>query len=196
MNGVVGMSRDILESDKSLTSEQQEKLKYINHNGNLILTHFNNLLDAARIDTGKLNLNFENLDLLHDIDFFISDPFVSYIDYREIKIQKKLPQKLPILWGDKYRMRQIVMESIWHTAAFCPPEETFTFIADHIDNFVTLKIRSDHFTDVTKEDLQRLESTSLTFYICKKLVLLHNGKISTRINDVFETTISLPSKEP
>jgi len=179
INGVIGMS----------------KIKYIEHNGQTILYFFNNLLDASRIDTGKLNLDFQELDLIHLINTFTELPFYLFFDNREVEIQKQVPDKAPTIWADKYRMRQIITEGIRHIATLCPPEDIIKLGVDYDMSMVRLNISSENPSSFTDRNFLSDEMTSLEFFICKKLIELHDGNISIRNDDVLELTISLPIKK-
>jgi len=69
MNAVLGFSRLMLD-DANITPEQQENLDIINRSGNHLLNLINDILDMAKIESGRMQVEHEPFDLallLHDI---------------------------------------------------------------------------------------------------------------------------------
>lgn len=62
MNAVLGFSR-LMQSDKNLTAEQREVLDIINRSGNHLLSLINQVLDMAKIESGRMVIENAPFDL-------------------------------------------------------------------------------------------------------------------------------------
>jgi len=62
MNAVLGFSRLMLD-DPNITSEQKENLDIINRSGNHLLNLINDILDMAKIESGRMQMEHEPFDL-------------------------------------------------------------------------------------------------------------------------------------
>jgi len=62
MNAVLGFSR-LMQNDKGLSAEQKENLEIINRSGNNLLKLINDILDMAKIESGRVELCKEIFDL-------------------------------------------------------------------------------------------------------------------------------------
>src|SRR5262249_15407984 len=62
LNGILGYAQ-LLKRDRALTSEQVESVNVIERSGEHLLTLINDLLDLAKIEAGRLDLQSSLLDL-------------------------------------------------------------------------------------------------------------------------------------
>ncbi|MDE2442347.1 MAG: PAS domain S-box protein, partial [Betaproteobacteria bacterium] len=64
LNAVIGFSQ-LMENDPSLSAAQQHRLEIINHSGHHLLTLINDILELSKIESGKMKLSPEEVDLEH-----------------------------------------------------------------------------------------------------------------------------------
>jgi len=62
MNAVLGFSRILLD-DKKITTEQKESLDIINRSGSHLLNLINGILDMAKIESGRMQVEYKPFDL-------------------------------------------------------------------------------------------------------------------------------------
>jgi len=86
LNVILGFSR-IMERDTSITPEQRENLAYIHHSGDQLLALINDVLDVAKIESGKISFNSEKFDLFQFLDSIA-------VMFRQHAAEKKLLFKL------------------------------------------------------------------------------------------------------
>jgi two-component system, sensor histidine kinase and response regulator len=67
MNAILGMA-DLLWEDDSLNSEQRRYLNTVRSNGNALLHLINDILDVAKIESGRLSLESMGFDLEELVD--------------------------------------------------------------------------------------------------------------------------------
>ena len=64
LNAVIGFSQ-LMENDPSLSTAQQHRLEIINHSGHHLLTLINDILELSKIESGKMKMSPEEVDLQH-----------------------------------------------------------------------------------------------------------------------------------
>ena len=117
LNGILGFSQ-ILQRDPHLTSKQLDGLQTIHQCGSHLLTLIGDILDLAKIEAEKLELE--------ESDWYFEDLFESLIAIISLKAQKKgiafnyQPQHpLPTLVrGDQKRLRQVLLNLLSNAVKF------------------------------------------------------------------------------
>lgn len=117
LNAIVGFSNLITTEDMNLSSgEKQEFLELINTNGELLLKLINDILDLSRIESGRMNFNFNSYnrkDLMNNIYHthqLLMPPGV--------ELQVHIPEKPLFLKTDRHRLFQVLTNFINNTAKF------------------------------------------------------------------------------
>jgi len=62
LNSIIGFTQ-LLERDRSLQPQQQERIRIINRSGEHLLALINNILDISKIEAGKITLNEKDFNL-------------------------------------------------------------------------------------------------------------------------------------
>jgi two-component system, sensor histidine kinase and response regulator len=118
LNAIIGFSTVMLdELDGPITGMQREDLKTINQNGRFLLHLINELLDLARIEAGKLELNVEAVDLRALIGD-IADTVQGLLHDKDIVLRVALPPRLPYVRGDADKIRQILLNLLSNAVKF------------------------------------------------------------------------------
>lgn len=106
INGIIGTTN--LFMDTQLNEEQQHFLNTIKKSSDVLLTLINNILDLAKIESGKMTLeatDFNLNELLKDIyDCF---DYLSKQKGLKLTLEDKLPQQ-SFYSGDMYKIKQIM----------------------------------------------------------------------------------------
>ncbi len=117
LNGILGYAQ-ILKMDSSLGSDQQDGIKIIEQSGKHLLTLLNDILDLAKIEAGKIELNKSNFHfraLLREISEMVriraehKDIFLIYEPY------SSLPS---CVYGDEKRLRQVLINLLGNAVKF------------------------------------------------------------------------------
>jgi PAS domain S-box-containing protein len=113
MNAIMGFSQ-LLEMDTQhpLVGTQRECLGKVLSASEHLLELINEVLDLSKIESGKLKLHIETIDLIATVDsvFFIAKPMA---DKHNVSLEcRKLPAESYFVEADKLRLKQIVLNLV------------------------------------------------------------------------------------
>jgi signal transduction histidine kinase len=106
LNSIIGFSRVILKGiDGPITDLQQQDLTAIYNSGQHLLGLINDILDLARIEAGKMELNFEEVHLAEMTTSVLSTA-KGLVKEKPIQLIQRIPSDMPTVRGDTMRVRQ------------------------------------------------------------------------------------------
>jgi signal transduction histidine kinase len=101
-------------------NENQEKfLSVAERNINRLTNILNDLLNLSRIESGKIELKFENIEL-KDIIELAASSLRPHADVKSIQIAVETPESLPEIYGDQEKIEQILTNLIGNAIKFTP----------------------------------------------------------------------------
>jgi signal transduction histidine kinase len=115
MNGVIGFTH--LLSQTPLSSEQLEYVNTISNSGESLLVIINEILDYSWIESGKLRLELQPMELRPCVEYAanVCTPAVS----RPVQLRVVMAPEVPaFILGDAARLRQILVNLIGNAAKF------------------------------------------------------------------------------
>ncbi len=106
LNGVLGMARLLAETP--LTAEQQDLLRTVRASGDTLVTVINDILDYSRVESGRLELEQEPLDVVSVVEDSLE--IVSDTARRKgLELVCEIDGETPVtILGDATRVRQVV----------------------------------------------------------------------------------------
>jgi PAS domain S-box-containing protein len=108
LNGILGFSQ-LLEIDSTLTSQQNLFVKEILKGGRHLLSLINEILDLSRIETGKLKISSDNVDIGKIIDECVN-LIRSSAEEKRIEIRKEHNHYSSLnLYTDQVRLKQVIL---------------------------------------------------------------------------------------
>ncbi|MGA9532303.1 MAG: ATP-binding protein [Anaerolineales bacterium] len=118
LNSIIGFSKVILKGiDGPVTDTQREDLNAIYNAGQHLLGLISDMLDISRIEAGKLDLTFDEVDLIEVIDGVLSTA-VGLVKDKPIELVTDIPEDLPTIQADRIRIRQVLLNLISNAAKF------------------------------------------------------------------------------
>lgn len=118
LNAIIGFSTVMLdEIDGPVTPLQREDLKIINRNGRFLLHLIDELLDLARIEAGKIDLELAPLDVRALIGE-VTETVQGLLHNRPIVLNLSLPERLPYAYADAARIRQVLLNLLSNAVKF------------------------------------------------------------------------------
>src|SRR6202521_3686440 len=116
MNAILGMA-DLL-SESQLTTEQRRFVATMTSNGNSLLNLINGILDLARIESGRLNLEQIELDL-EDLVEHVAETLSLRAHEKGLELTTRIMPDCPLrLIGDSLRLRQVLINLVGNAIKF------------------------------------------------------------------------------
>lgn len=210
---VIQMYSKFLNQNLQNTSpaDQQKLLAKIISSSKFMLSLLNDLLDLAQVESGKLTLNLDSVDLNEAIQNNIDSNQV-IADSKQIKIKLKLHSSIPILQMDRNKFEQVMNNIVGNAIKYSPAGSTIEISTELKEKEVLIEIR-DEGPGIPPEEIGKLfkpfsrtsvqstageKSTGLGLTIAKKLVEGHGGKIwvESKVGEGTSFFIEIPLNQP
>ncbi|HZG73462.1 MAG TPA: response regulator, partial [Chondromyces sp.] len=109
LNSILLLSDMLAEdTDSSLTEEQREFSRVIHSSGQELLTLINDILDLSKVEVGKLEMVFGEMNL-HDFSARMKQHFSHIARHKNLEFTVQTDQDLPnLFYTDEQRLQQIV----------------------------------------------------------------------------------------
>lgn len=196
LNGIIAMS-DVLRTSE-LSSDDLEMADIIHTSGHALLSVINHILDFTKIESGKMELDYELFNL-HSCLKETLDLFRALAMERSLALEMLIDPNIPaLLVGDSNRLRQVLNNLIGNAIKFTTSgsvkvharlrqamdgvlqlefvvEDTGVGIPDD-----KMKYLFQPFTQVDATINRKFGGTGLGLSICKMLVELMGGTIYAR----------------
>lgn len=192
LNSILGFADVMIEGlDGPLTPNMENDLKLIQKNGQHLLHLINDVLDMAKIESGKLNLIIEKFNL-HEIFeevASITSPLASEKDIA-LFIESDSDKEV-FVSADRTRLRQVLINLMNNAMKFTDKGKISIYAAceDRENVLIAVKdtgvgIPSDHlesifheFTQVDSSTTRKVGGTGLGLPISRRLIEMHGGKL-------------------
>ncbi len=217
LNSIIGFSRVILKGiDGPVTEMQQQDLTAIYNSGQHLLGLINDILDLARIEAGKMELNFEEVHLSEMVHSVFSTA-KGLVKEKPIKLVEQVPADMPTIRGDTMRVRQVLLNLISNASKFTDegsitvetrvqkaPNGKLEALVNVVDTGPGISAEGQEklfkaFSQVDGSATRKSGGSGLGLSICANLIQLHGGRIgvtsSEGIGSTFWFTIPL-HKQP
>ena len=190
LNSIIGFSRVILKGiDGPLTELQKTDLTSIHNSGQHLLGLINNILDLSKIEAGKMELNFEEVEVEPIIKSVMATA-IALVKDKPVTLHQDLEENLPVLWADPTRIRQITLNLISNACKFTD-EGAVTLYATADSQEIRISVKDtgvgipedklesvfEEFTQVDASTTRKAGGTGLGLPISRHFVDMHNGKI-------------------
>jgi signal transduction histidine kinase/ActR/RegA family two-component response regulator/PAS domain-containing protein len=199
LNAILGMSEALQEQVFGIINEKQERaLNTISSSGSHLLELINDILDVAKIESGKIEMNY-TLTSVNEV----CESSLLFIKHQAsqkgIQIESQISSYLPELMLDERRIRQVLINLLNNAIKFTPEggkislqvtgRQTLTTTTKHdYIQFVVI----DNGIGINEQDLSKLfqpfvqidsalnrqyAGTGLGLTMVKRIVEMHGGKI-------------------
>ena len=193
LNSILGFSEVLQEQMVGeLNEKQQEYVKYIFTSGNHLLSLINDILDLAKVESGKMTLeanSFPLKNLLESSMAILKEKAIKHGVAMELDLDPSL--SADTIEADERKLKQILFNLLSNAVKFTPEGGTVRLRAEKEGEFLKITV-ADTGIGIKQEDIGRLfhsfaqlespyakqyEGTGLGLALTKKLVELHGGKI-------------------
>ncbi len=200
LNAIIGFAQ-LLEIDEltPLTNSQKKAVGHIMTSGRHLLNLINEILDLARIESGKLDLRIGVVALSPLIDETVSLLLPSAAP-RQITLHQSCSSEIHIR-ADLSRVRQILLNLLSNAIKYNRQGGSVTLFCDVVSDHVRITV-ADTGTGISDERRQEIfqpfhrlgaerthiEGTGIGLVLCKRLVEAMNGCID------FDSTVDVGSR--
>ena len=116
LNGIIGFT-DLLMKTK-LDSSQIKYTTTVNQSANTLMEIINDILDFSKIESGKLNLEVNRLEI-RQICNQVTDMIKNEVEQKNLKMILTIDPAIPTyIWGDSFRLRQILINLLGNAIKF------------------------------------------------------------------------------
>ena len=191
LNAVIGFSEVLLERMfGDVNDKQEEYLRDILASGRHLLSLINDILDLAKIEAGRMELDLEDFDVAEAIDNAVV--LVRERATRKgLTVDTRLDRRLGSVRGDQRKVKQVLLNLLSNAVKFTSEGGRIEVRAERVDGQVEMSV-TDTGIGIAAEDLDAVfeefrqvgsdyekkhEGTGLGLTLSRKFVELHGGRI-------------------
>jgi len=192
LNSIIGFADVMLmELDGPLTTNMDTDLKLIQKNGQHLLHLINDVLDMAKIESGRMNLNPEKFRL-HDVLDEVNSITSTLASERNISlyIEDDSDQEVEI-YADNTRLRQVMINLVNNAIKFTENGKIAIRVVKKDSATVLITVRDtgigiptekledvfQEFTQVDTSTTRKVGGTGLGLPISRRLIQMHGGQL-------------------
>ncbi len=139
MSAILGLSTLVLDSD--LSPDQRDYMQKISSAGKSLLHVLNDILDYSKIESGKLDIHNNTIDL-EGLYKHLSNLFIPMAEYKNIKLIFSSEKSMPRFFvSDELRIAQVLSNLIGNAIKFTEKGEVEVNarLGCHTDNYETIE---------------------------------------------------------
>jgi signal transduction histidine kinase len=181
---------DVLLRSEAVPSADREKLEMVQRNASLLLKQVNDLLDVARMEAGRMEINRRPVDLAGLMRRTISN-FDTVADVRGIELQVDTPASA-VGMADPDMIERVVLNLLSNAFKFVPDggtvrcalrerSESLQLVIEDSGEGIPVSMRKavfERFRQIDGGSTRQKGGTGLGLAIVKDLVELHEGRVS------------------
>ena len=191
LNAIIGFS-EMMNSGYfgPLNAKQKERMNDINLCGNHLLHLISDILEFSKGDAGRLELVEENVSIPEIVDE-VKRMMGEKLKSKGINFIIDVAQNLPIVYADKRKLKQILINLVSNAAKFTPQDGDIKVTA-RMDGAGAMNIAvADTGIGIAEEDIPTAlsvfgqvhrnkshEGTGLGLPLCRMFAELHGGKLA------------------
>jgi PAS domain S-box-containing protein len=191
LNSIIGYSELLIdELTEDLDEMSMEDLQAIHSSGHHLLAIINDILDIAKIESGRMEINRTELDVADFVQQVADMTRVQLRDRASVEMLIEMPDDLPPILADSVRMRQMMLNLTGNAAKFT--EEGHIMIRVEMDDtWMYLKVVDtgtgipedaqdkvfDRFSQADSSATRKAGGTGLGLTVSRQLAQLHGGDL-------------------
>lgn len=164
----------------------KERLEKINVHSDELVHIVNDLLDIARIESGKAVMKMEEQNLGKMITD-VADLIMIQCKNKNVELAIQMPQDLPPILADRSQIERVLINLLGNAVKFTPANGKIFLVARQLNNAVQIDI-TDTGIGIPQESLPKLfqefyrvdtavKGTGLGLSLVKHIVEAHRGKV-------------------
>ncbi|HWP83918.1 MAG TPA: ATP-binding protein [Terriglobia bacterium] len=146
----------------------------------------NDLLDIAKIESGKMELHLDRLDISECINKSMRS-LRALAEAHKVSIRSERSEDLPLVLGDRDRLEQVITNLLSNALKYTPQESVVSILARKVNNAVRVSV-CDQGPGIPPHLLEKVfdrfcqlsgakKGSGLGLTICRALIEQHGGRI-------------------
>jgi signal transduction histidine kinase len=189
---------DIYErTGKNLSDRDRDAIQEVKENGNTLLAMVNNILEVARADAGKVEMNYELVDLV-DLISTVEGVIRPLAERRDIEFTTTIDADVPLIMADWEKLRRII-ENLASNAVKFTQRGGKVWIDVHREEgsstgYVAIEVNDtgigireedlervfEKFVQLDKSAYRRYNGSGLGLAVARELTEAHGGSIDVK----------------
>jgi signal transduction histidine kinase len=190
LNAIIGFSEVLLDPTMQVTDEERLQFQTdVLSSGKHLLSLINEILDLAKVEAGKMELQIEPA-LLQDVIEAVSNTMRPLAVKKSIDLRAECDERLALIPMDSARIKQVLLNLVGNAVKFTPETGKVWVRANAENSEVQIEV-SDTGPGIPPEDRERIflefqqvgrdagkpQGTGLGLALAKKFIEMHGGKI-------------------
>jgi len=191
LNAIIGFSEVLLDPSLQVTEDERSQfLTDVLGSGKHLLNLINEILDLAKVESGKMELQFEPA-FLQDVFESVQHTMRALATKKSIDLRVENNESLAQFPMDGARVKQVLLNLVGNAIKFTPETGRVWVRAEREDGIVRIEV-GDTGRGIPAEEQERIflefqqvesstqgkpEGTGLGLALAKKFVEMHGGKI-------------------
>jgi signal transduction histidine kinase/DNA-binding response OmpR family regulator len=192
LTAIKGFTELVLDGDAGdINEEQTEYLGIVKSNVDRLMALINDLLDIARIESGRVQLKIAPVDL-DELVKLVGQSMRPLVQGKDQTLRTEIEPNLPVVMADRDRVVQVLTNLVSNAHKYTPAGGSILVRAHTVDGMVKIEVQ-DNGMGIPAEDVPRLFSrffrvdssltreiggTGLGLSIVKSIVELHGGAVT------------------
>src|SRR5207247_764943 len=190
MNAIIGYTKLMLDGlDGEMTAQQQTDLFRVAQAADNLLGLINGLLDLAKIEAGKMELNVEEVSM-NEVTEEALELVRQHADEKGLEVRSLIPSALPNVSGDRARVGHVLANTLAPDAKVTERGSGDVSYGS-AEGWVAISVADtgvgstpeaqayvfDEFRQADSSTTRRYGGTGLGLAISKRLIALHGGRL-------------------
>ena len=139
LNSIIGFS-EVLSGSEQLNERHRRYASNIQSSGRMLLAMINDILDLAKIESGKMEVRSEDFSI-RDVCEGLTNLCRPVAERKNITLECRLDEAIPLLRQDPGKMRQILYNLLSNAIKFTPEGGRVTLRARADGRFVVIEVQ-------------------------------------------------------
>jgi len=203
ISSIKGYAETLLQGALEDKSHAKDFVHIIFESSNRLASLISDLLDLAKIESGKMQMDFFSVEV-KPLALRCISVLKKSIDEKSLKVLCQIPDHLPKVLADDKRLSQVLLNLLDNAVKYTPQNGTVTIFASVVGKMIQIDVSDtgigipaddiprifERFYRVDKARSSELGGTGLGLSIVKHIVLAHNGQVWIRSDPSTGSTFS------